>query len=116
MKVSELTCRIRCLLPLIYATEEQRQMSERLSKLAAGTCYHENAGEASAFLALAHRKISASGTLALVMPLTLQFGRELGAVAQACCESITAISVPSALRPDGMTISRSPPILAWPNA
>jgi hypothetical protein len=55
-------------------TEEQRQMSERLSRLAAGTCYHGNAGEASAFLALAHRKISDTGTLALVMPLTLQFG------------------------------------------
>lgn len=55
-------------------TQEQQQMSERLTKLAAGTCYHGNAGEASAFLALAHRKISDSGTLALVMPLTLQFG------------------------------------------
>jgi hypothetical protein len=55
-------------------TEEQREMSQRLSRLAAGTCYHGNAGEASAFLALAHRKISANGTLALVMPLTLQSG------------------------------------------
>ena len=54
--------------------EEQRQMSERLGRLAAGTAYHGNAGEASAFLALAHRKISTTGTLALVMPLTLQFG------------------------------------------
>jgi hypothetical protein len=54
--------------------DEQRRMSERLSRLATGTCYHGNAGEASAFLALAHRKISDSGTLALVMPLTLQFG------------------------------------------
>ncbi len=54
--------------------EEQQEMSERLSRVAAGTCYHGNAGEASAFLALAHRKISPSGTLALVMPLTLQFG------------------------------------------
>jgi hypothetical protein len=58
-----------------YTTaKQQRQMSERLTKIAHDTAYHGNAGEASAFLALAHRKITSRGTLALVMPLTLLFG------------------------------------------
>lgn len=58
-----------------YTTpHQQRQMAERLAKIAHGTAYHGNAGEASAFLALAHRKIRPEGTLALVMPLSLQFG------------------------------------------
>ena len=58
-----------------YTTpQQQRQMAERLAKIADGTAYHGNAGEASAFLALAHRKIRPEGTLALVMPLSLQFG------------------------------------------
>jgi hypothetical protein len=58
-----------------YTTaQQQRQMAERLTKIAHGTAYHGNAGEASAFLALAHRKIRPEGTLALVMPLSLQFG------------------------------------------
>jgi hypothetical protein len=58
-----------------YTTpQQQRQMAERLAKIAHGTAYHGNAGEASAFLALAHRKIRPDGTLALVMPLSLQFG------------------------------------------
>lgn len=58
-----------------YTTaKQQKQMSERLTKIARDTAYHGNAGEASAFLALAHRKITPCGTLALVMPLSLQFG------------------------------------------
>jgi hypothetical protein len=58
-----------------YTTpQQQRQMAERLAKIAHDTAYHGNAGEASAFLALAHRKIRLEGTLALVMPLSLQFG------------------------------------------
>ena len=48
----------------------QRDMSSRLSKLKAGTCYHGHAGMASAFAALAERKLKSGGTLALVMPLT----------------------------------------------
>jgi hypothetical protein len=58
-----------------YTTaKQQKQMSDRLSTMARDTVYHGNAGEASAFLALAHRKISPSGTLALVMPAILLFG------------------------------------------
>ena len=45
-------------------------MTKRLSKLKVETCYHGHAGLASAFAALAHRKLKPGGILALVLPLT----------------------------------------------
>ena len=39
------------------------------------TCYHGNAGIASAFAGLAHRKIKPSGVLALVLPLSATVGQ-----------------------------------------
>ena len=50
--------------------EDQREMAKRLSRLKAGTCYHGHAGLASAFAALAERKLKPGGILALVLPLT----------------------------------------------
>ena len=52
------------------ADRDQRDMAKHLSKLKAGTCYHGHAGMASAFAALAHRKLKPGGILALVLPLT----------------------------------------------
>ena len=49
---------------------DQRDMAKRMSKLKIGTCYHGHAGMASAFAALAHRKLKPGGVLALVLPLT----------------------------------------------
>ncbi|MCM8557672.1 hypothetical protein [Sphingomicrobium sediminis] len=54
--------------------EEQRRMGSAMKKLAEGTSYHGNAGEASAFLALADCKLSKDGTLGLVMPMSLLAG------------------------------------------
>ena len=54
--------------------EEQRLMGEATKRLTAGTSAHGNAGEASIFLVLAHRKLKMDGTLALVMPLSLMSG------------------------------------------
>ena len=54
--------------------EEQRLMSEATKRLTAGTSAHGNAGEASIFLVLAHRKLKPGGMLALVVPLSLMFG------------------------------------------
>jgi hypothetical protein len=54
--------------------EEQREMSKAAQRLLHGTSAHGNAGEASAFLVLADRKLKSRGTLALVMPLTLMSG------------------------------------------
>ena len=54
--------------------DEQRLMSKAMKRLTAGTSYHGNAGEASAFLPIADRKLKAGGTLALIMPLSLMSG------------------------------------------
>jgi hypothetical protein len=54
--------------------EEQKQMSKAAQRLLHGTSAHGNAGEASAFLVLADRKLKEGGTLAMVMPLSLMSG------------------------------------------
>jgi len=54
--------------------EVQREMAEIVAGLIKGTSAHGNAGEASIFLVLAHRKLRPGGTLALVMPLSLLAG------------------------------------------
>ena len=55
--------------------DTQKQMASTLSRFAKGTCYHGYAGIASAFAALAHRKLKAGGVLALVMPLSAAAGQ-----------------------------------------
>ncbi len=54
--------------------EQQRAMARATERLLENTSYHGNAGEASAFLVLANRKLKDDGTLALVMPLSLMLG------------------------------------------
>jgi len=54
--------------------EEQREMAKAAKRLLQGTSAHGNAGEASAFLVLADRKLKDNGTLAMVMPLSLMSG------------------------------------------
>jgi hypothetical protein len=56
------------------SAEEQKMMAEATKRLTAGTSAHGNAGEASIFLVLAHRKLKEGGVLALVMPLSLMVG------------------------------------------
>ena len=53
---------------------DQRQMAKRMGVLKKDTCYHGNAGIASAFAALAHKKIKPGGVLALVLPLSVASG------------------------------------------
>ena len=53
---------------------DQRDMAERLSRIKIGSCYHGNAGMASAFAALADRKLKPGGILALVLPLSVAAG------------------------------------------
>ena len=52
------------------ADKDQRDMAKHLARLKVGTCYHGHAGMASAFVALADRKLKPGGILALVLPLT----------------------------------------------
>jgi hypothetical protein len=54
--------------------EEQQEMAKAAKRLLQGTSAHGNAGEASAFLVLADRKLKEGGTLAMVMPLSLMSG------------------------------------------
>ena len=54
--------------------EDQSAMGGRINQLGKGSCYHGNAGMASAFAALAHRKLRPGGVLALVLPLVAAAG------------------------------------------
>ena len=53
---------------------DQREMANRMKQLKKGTCYHGNAGVASAFAGLAHKKLKHGGVLALVLPLSIANG------------------------------------------
>ena len=53
----------------------QIEMAKSLKRYTKGTCYHGYAGIASAFAALAHRKIKPGGVLALVLPLSVANGQ-----------------------------------------
>ena len=53
---------------------DQKEMGQRANKLAKNTCYHGNAGIASAFAALGHKKLKPGGVLALVLPLSASAG------------------------------------------
>ena len=53
---------------------DQREMGTRINRLGRNSCYHGNAGIASAFAALAHRKLKPGGVLALVLPLVATTG------------------------------------------
>ena len=53
---------------------DQTAMGQRVNYLGKGSCYHGNAGIASAFAALADRKLKPGGVLAIVLPLTAAAG------------------------------------------
>ena len=53
----------------------QLEMSKSLSRYTKDTCYHGYAGIASAFAALAHKKLKPGGVLALVLPLSAASGQ-----------------------------------------
>jgi hypothetical protein len=55
--------------------EEQAQMAKLAKRLGRATCANGNAGVASYFIALADRMVGASGTVALVLPLTVLQGQ-----------------------------------------
>ena len=53
---------------------DQTAMGERINRLGKDSCYHGNAGVASAFAALADRKLKPGGVFALVLPLSAASG------------------------------------------
>ena len=78
---------------------DQRDMAKRMSMLKRGTCYHGNAGMASAFAALGHRKLKPGGVLALVLPLSAAAGLSWQSFRQMLAEDyddLTVLSIAAA--------------------
>ena len=73
--------------------KDQRDMAKHLSKLRKGTCYHGHAGMASAFAALAERKLKPGGVLALVLPLTASAASSWRAFRQMMAQDFTEFTV-----------------------
>ena len=73
--------------------DTQMAMSRRLKEFSKGTCYHGYAGIASAFTALANRKLRCGGVLALVLPLTAMVGLSWDKFRQMLAENYTDIEV-----------------------
>ena len=59
---------------LSTSLETQKDMAARVTGFARGSCYHGYAGIASAFVALADRKVKPGGVVALVLPLSVAAG------------------------------------------
>ena len=73
--------------------EDQRDMAKRMSKLSNKTCYHGHAGMASAFAALAHKKLKPGGVLALVLPLSVANGLSWQGFRQMLARDYTDVTV-----------------------
>ena len=72
---------------------DQSEMGKRANRLAKKTCYHGNAGLASAFAALAHKKIKPGGVLALVVPLSVANGLSWSGFREMLSSNYTDVSV-----------------------
>ena len=72
---------------------DQTAMGQRANRLANNTCYHGNAGIASAFAALAHKKIKPGGVLALVLPLSATAGLSWQGFRKILGEHYTALNI-----------------------
>ena len=75
--------------------DDQRAMTRRMATLKEGTCYHGNAGVASAFAALADRKLKPGGVLALVLPLSAASGSAWTAFRKMIADNYTDLTVVS---------------------
>ena len=86
--------------------ETQKEMAEWMSKLTKDTCYHGNAGIASAFAALGHQKLKPGGVLALVLPLSAAAGLSWQSFRQTIMSHYTMVAVLSIAAPgDAMSFS-----------
>ena len=72
---------------------DQTAMGDRINRLGDNTCYHGNAGIASAFAALAHRKLKQGGTLALVLPLVATTGLSWGPFRKLLSKDYTDVEI-----------------------
>ena len=85
---------------------DQTAMGNRMNQFGRGTCYHGNAGIASAFAALAHRKLRPGGVLALVLPLSAASGLSWQAFRRMVAQGYTDLTVLS-IAANGKDISFS---------
>ncbi len=74
---------------------DQTEMGQRLNSLGKGTCYHGNAGLASAFAAMADRKLKPGGVLAMVLPLSSTAGLSWSKFRRLLREQYTEVDIVS---------------------
>ena len=72
---------------------DQRDMAKRMETLKKDTCYHGSAGIASAFAALAHKKLKRGGVLALVLPISATVGLAWQSFRKMLAEHYTGLTV-----------------------
>ena len=85
---------------------DQTDMGKRMNVLGRNSCYHGNAGIASAFVALAHSKLKPGGVLALVLPLSAAAGLSWQEFRQMLVQRYTDVTVLSiAATGDAMSFS-----------
>ncbi len=87
--------------------EDQTAMGGQINALGRNTCYHGNAGIASAFAALGHRKLRSGGVLALVLPLTAASGLSWRRFREMLAHDYTDMSVLSIASAGGSEMSFS---------
>ena len=86
--------------------KDQRDMAKGMAALSKGTCYHGHAGMASAFAALANRKLKPGGVLALVLPMSVASGFSWQGLRQMLSMGYTDLSILS-IAAEGKEISFS---------
>ena len=72
---------------------DQTRMGDRLNRLGSDNCYHGNAGLASAFSAVANRKLKPGGVFAFVLPLVAAAGQSWDKFRRMLAEDYADISV-----------------------
>ena len=73
--------------------QDQRAMAKRMFILKRESCYHGHAGMASAFAALANRKLKPGGVLAVVLPLSATTGLAWQGFRRMLASSYTDVTV-----------------------
>ena len=86
--------------------DDQTAMGDRINAFGKRSCYHGNAGIASAFAGLAHAKLKPGGVLALVLPLTAAAGLSWQGFRQMLAQKYTDLTVLS-IAASGMEMSFS---------
>ena len=86
---------------------DQTKMGDRTNQLGKDSCYHGNAGIASAFATLAHKKLKAGGVLALVLPLSAAAGLSWQGFRETLAKNYTDLTVLSIAASDNDHLSFS---------